>query len=220
MAKPICLDLFCGEGGAGQGYADAGFQVIGVDKDAHALRRYPFGRECMDWETGLKMWGETADLIHASPPCQRYSRSGVNQAKHPDLLPEVREALLDTCKPYVIENVPGAPLKDPVELCGCMWDLGAEHHGQRFSLYRPRLFEATFNIATLTHKPHEHPALPAYGHGSPGRMYRQGPSWNIPAAAIKAGMGTEWMTRDGTAQSIPPVFAEYVGRQFLEATRG
>jgi DNA (cytosine-5)-methyltransferase 1 len=222
--KPVALDLFCCEGGAAAGYAAAGFSVIGVDSDGKALRRYPYSWYHGDWRHGLIYWLDQRDvaLIHASPPCQLYTAAQFslkNKPAHPDLIGPVRDALTETGKPYVIENVPGAPLRDPVELCGCMFDMQIEYRGQRFALYRPRLFEASFPITQPEHKPHEYPAMPVFGHSMPGNFIRKW-GWNVPSRVRSQLMGTEWMTRDACSQSIPPLFSEYVGRQFLAAHHG
>jgi DNA (cytosine-5)-methyltransferase 1 len=128
-AAPLVLDLFCGEGGASRGYADAGFEVVGVDNDPKALKRYPFPSFCNDWMMGLLYWlaRRCIDIIHASPPCQLFSSQSWDRAKAEarwaNLIPPVREALEATGKPFVIENVPGAKreLNDPVKLNGFMF---------------------------------------------------------------------------------------------------
>ena len=214
--QPIVLDLFCGEGGAGKGYLDAGFSALGVDNDARALRRYPGGPWFDDWRDGLRTWAVNADLIHASPVCKRYSVAtrNANRVSHPDQIAEVREALIATGKPYVIENVPGAPLRDPAELCGCMFWLSGWVNNCLLSIYRPRLFEASFPILVPAHNAHDGIALDAFGHGSKGAFYKRY-GFGVPAADAKRIMGTPWMTRDGMSQSIPPAFAEFIGREFL-----
>ena len=114
------LDLFCGAGGASEGYRRAGFDVVGVDLAPQP--RYPFPFVLADWRDGLARitgeWkrGGVAYAIHASPPCQRYSsmtKKWGRSKNHPDLVATVREALLATGVPFVIENVPGAPLFAP-----------------------------------------------------------------------------------------------------------
>ena len=105
------------------GYHQAGFEVVGVDIEPQP--RYPFEHHVGDALDYLLRHHEEFDAIHASPPCQRYStmtkRHG-RQDDHPDLVGETRTALAATGLPYVIENVAGAPLVDPVMLCGMVID--------------------------------------------------------------------------------------------------
>lgn len=123
------LDLFCCEGGASVGYALAGHSLRGVDfSDTHQAF-YPYEYYNMDWRVGLAGLAGWADFIHASPPCQGYSVMNGTYAvsSQQRLIPEVRAALLDTQKPFVIENVAGAKreLVNPVRLTGDMFGLGA-----------------------------------------------------------------------------------------------
>jgi DNA (cytosine-5)-methyltransferase 1 len=208
------LDLFCGQGGAGAGYWRAGCKVVGVDIKPQP--RYPFGFVCADALDVLSSVNLAEfDLIHASPPCQRYSIAvnNANRGNYPDLVAPVRDALKRAGKPYVIENVPGAPLQNPIELCGCMFGLGVQHNGIWFGLYRPRLFEASWPVDQPEHKPHDATAIPVYGHNSPGWFYRKH-GFGAPSAARSAAMGTPWMTRNGTSEAIPPAFTEYLARSF------
>lgn len=81
MTRPRLLDLFCGAGGAGKGYADAGFDVVGVD--IHPQLDYPFAFICGDALTVLADIGHSFDAIHASPPCQASSAltKGTNKGR-------------------------------------------------------------------------------------------------------------------------------------------
>jgi site-specific DNA-cytosine methylase len=126
---PLLLDLFCCEGGAGTGYNRAGFEVVGVDLDPQPL--YPFTFHQGDALTILrdlllsdivgdpvKLTGreyvlQDFDAIHASPPCQAYSTITPDKSKHPDLIGPVRELLVESGLPYVIENVAGARTDRP-----------------------------------------------------------------------------------------------------------
>lgn len=115
MTKPRLLDLFCGAGGAAAGYHRAGFDVVGVDINPQP--NYPFEFHQAD---AMTFPLDGFDAIHASPPCQRYSRMSTSRptlaATYPDLVAPIRERI--ERGPYVIENVPGAPLVDPLVLCG------------------------------------------------------------------------------------------------------
>jgi DNA (cytosine-5)-methyltransferase 1 len=211
------LDLFCGEGGAAMGYHQAGFEEItGIDH--HPMKRYPFDFVRADAMEYLAEHGHEYDLIHASPPCQAYSIAAkrmVNQGKvYPDLIEETRRGLRKTGKPYVIENVPGAPLISPVMLCGSMFGLGVLRH---------RLFEINPEILIM---------VPPCRHGSVMPMW-----WNKRREELKKGkvyeyitvagrsflmseakeaMGIDWMTRVGISQAIPPIYTKFIGKQLVK----
>ena len=142
--KPRMLDLFCCAGGAAAGYAKAGFEVVGVDIDRQP--HYPFKFIQADAMELDSKFIASFDAIHASPPCQAYSdlakRNG-NAHEWPRLIEPVREMLMRSGKPYVIENVDGAPLLDPVVLCGTMF--------KGLRVLRHRLFEANFPIIPPPH---------------------------------------------------------------------
>jgi len=121
VKKPRLLDLFCCAGGAGVGYSRAGFDVVGVDIDPQP--HYPFPFIQADALTLDPKFIASFDAVHASPPCQAYSdlakRNG-NAHEWPRLIEPIREILIRSGLPYVIENVDGAPLINPVVLCGTM----------------------------------------------------------------------------------------------------
>lgn len=149
MGKPILLDLFCGAGGAAKGYADAGFEVIGVDIEHHEDFPYEFhvGEALATLDqviaAGGMFAGKRVGAVHASPPCQAYSTMTPDKSKHPELVEPVRERLLALGVPYAIENVPAAPLVDPTKLCGSMFP----NDGLR--VRRHRLFETNFTVHEL-----------------------------------------------------------------------
>jgi DNA (cytosine-5)-methyltransferase 1 len=196
--KPRVLDLFCKAGGAGFGYDLAGFDVVGVDHEPQP--HYPFEFILADALT-FPLHG--FDLIHASPVCKGYSATAVlNDVEHPRQVEAVRQRLAASRIPYVIENVDGAPLRDPVVLCGAMFA------GLR--TYRHRLFEASFPV----------PQPPEPVHAAPlakmGRPVRPGEWIQVvghfsDVAAARTAMGIPWMTRDELAQAIPPAYTRHVG---------
>jgi DNA (cytosine-5)-methyltransferase 1 len=197
------LDLFCGAGGAGMGYHNAGFEVVGVD--INPQKNYPFEFHQADALEFLKEHGHEFDAIHASPPCQRHSamsncRPGLAD-EYPDLVAPTRDLLVASGKPWVIENVVGSPLVNPITLCGMMF--GRE-------LYRHRLFESSFYMPEPEHPKHVIPASKA-GHWKPGTVMSV--SGHIaPIAKARDIMGIDWTNREELAESIPPYFTEYVGR--------
>lgn len=162
MPKPVLIDYFCGEGGAGMGYHRAGWEVIGVDKDPARLERYPF--ECYEAdvvEFALKYHGDF-DASHWSPTCTGYSagtRALPDRFKRYDRLIGVSRGLAQaTGKPYVIENVTGArsELETPVMLCGRQFGLEAEDEdGTPLVMDRHRLFESNVFLMVPPHEAHD-----------------------------------------------------------------
>ena len=203
------LDLFCCEGGAGTGYQRAGCDVVGVDVEPQS--RYPFEfiqADAMDVLADGDFIAQF-DVIHASPPCQEYSRALRHMAApQPQLVDAVRERLEAIGKPYIIENVVGAPLPTQSDLFGTH---GVMLCGTSFGLrvYRHRLFETTFPVPALTCN-HSLFALNPHNSNSREAMYAEFGRGD-PEKVWAAEMGVEWMSRHGARESIPPVFTEYIG---------
>jgi DNA (cytosine-5)-methyltransferase 1 len=217
------LDLFCGAGGAGKGYSDAGFEVVGVDLDHQP--NYPF-----DFMTGdaLQVLSDPRirfefDAIHASPPCQRHSTlKTVLTAPYEDLIASTRWMLEMTGLPYVIENVPGArrSLINPVQICGT--SLGC--YDDETELRRHRLFESNWwAVGTpCRHRKHRRP-VGVYGHltfnDRPNRPV-DGPTgphgWKAGKARARKLMGIDWEVTDhDVGEAIPPAYTRWVGEQLI-----
>lgn len=212
------LDLFCGGGGAAMGYIQAGFAVVGVDHKPQP--GYPGKFEQSDALDYLKRHGHEFDLVHASPPCQGYSKSvthvdskwvSYSRGKNePRLIDAVRELMQG---PYVIENVEGARdfLRDPVILCGSMFDAYPRRH---------RLFETNWGMAQPPH-PSCKGRDKAYSEAN-GIDYRDmsvtGKSRRTGSIDVwKKLMGMDWPGLRGSdlAEAIPPRYSRYVGQQFM-----
>jgi len=222
MAK--LLDLYSGGGGAGFGYALAGFEVTGVDIEPQP--NYPFEFVQSDAVKYLAEYGHNFDVIHASPPCQRVSRvQFLSKARknggygdHKDHIHRTRKAIKKTGKPYVIENVPGAPLIAPITLCGSQFNL---------KVYRHRLFESNITITAPPHFPHRD-STPSAGNGvSPKGFISVCGNGGVKGFNSKQileywsyAMGIDWMTRAELAQSIPPAFTHHIGIQIMDAING
>lgn len=228
------LDLFCGAGGCSVGYARAGFRPVGVDVNAPALRRYPFPAIRMDAMTALT-GGINLDrfaAIHASPPCQRYSagtRAAANRDTHPDLLAPVLEILRAwgnrTGRPWVVENVPGAPFPAAVwtvEMCGAHRRAYDPATGRTLRLRRHRIFGTNVPILAAPCSCDSTPIGGAYGAGSRtpelAAIRRGGytPSGDVQRALL----GTEWMTVAQSQQAIPPDYTHAIGSELLAARHG
>lgn len=225
---PRLLDLFCCEGGAGIGYLRAGFDVFGVDLSRAALARYPFPSAHADAIEYVTAHAADFDAIHASPPCQRYSiatKGSGTPANHPDLVGPVREALRATGKPYVIENVEGAPLDTPMRLCGTMFGLRAtDTDGTPLRLERHRLFESNVMLYPPDECNHDKRIAVAgvYGGGRSDRAEAEAKyvrrGGYTPAKSVRAELiGVDHMTLHGLSQSIPPAYTEWIGSLLLEA---
>ena len=211
MDRPRLLDLFSCAGGAGMGYFQAGYEVVGVD--LHPQPRYPFEFHQADALAVLR--GEVLDLsgfdaIHASPPCQSYSNAQrIQQNEHPDLVDAVRDLAQQTGLPYIIENVVGAPLDRPFMLCGAMWP--------ELQTYRHRLFETSFPVDVPPHPEHRFPTTKMGRPPQPGEFMHVVGNFS-GADRARAAMGIDWMVRDELREAIPPAYTRLVGRSLLDAT--
>lgn len=221
------LDLFCCEGGAAVGYARAGWDVTGIDLEPRFARRYPYTFHAADALEYVTAHGHEYDAIHASPPCQGYTRGNAGRVtKWPKLIPQVRDALEATGKPYIIENVKdaGPEMRDPIGLCGCMFNLSTiDTDGVRIHLQRLRLFESNLPIAPprpCDHSAHEWVAG-AYGGARrdkyEAKYVRKGGYVPPDKNVVKALLGIDHnMTWNGLFECIPPAYTEWLGKQLAE----
>jgi len=220
--RPRILDLFCGAGGCSKGYADAGFDVVGVDVEPHPDYPFTFSQDdalvvlAAIVNTG-RYRGVTFDAIHASPPCQAYSTMGqkhaTTQAAHPALIAPVRARLRAIGVPYVIENVPGArrELDHPIQLCGRAFGLGVGRH---------RLFECSFACMSVQCACDGN-ELPVYGKLDGRRVWTRSDGSELRAAKTleqaQAAMGIDWMAWEDLTQAIPAAYTEHIGGYLMAA---
>lgn len=221
------LDLFCCEGGAGMGYKNAGFEVVGVDLDSKFAKRYPFEFHAGDAIQFVKDHAHEFDAIHASPPCQAYSvTKNSHNKQHPQLIEPTRKALQESGLPYVIENVVGAPLINPVTLCGRMFGLEAiDDDGETVVMDRHRLFESNINLEQPVHETHDRSVQVAGSYGGArrdkyeARFIRKG--GYVPSKGVQEKLlGIDWMTQHGLYQSLPPIYTEFIGKQLIKHIEG
>jgi DNA (cytosine-5)-methyltransferase 1 len=208
MKRPLCIDLFCGAGGAAMGLYRAGFDLEGWDINPQP--NYPFK---FNQGNALEADLNSADLVWASPPCQAYTMATISHRKagkvYPDLMAETRDKLVKSQKPYIIENTPGAPMRVNIILCGSMFGLNVIRH---------RWFEYSFNCFLMVN-PCQHPENPCcvVGHGTTSwARAKNGGKCHTIKEARKA-MGIDWMTRQELSLAVPPAYSEYLGRAAMEA---
>lgn len=210
MRKLRLLDLFCGAGGSAMGYHRAGFEVVGVD--IKPQKHYPFEFHQADAMTYPL---EGFDVIHASPPCQAHSalRHLRPEKSYECFIERTRERLMLWGGPWIIENVPAAPLRNPITLCGSSFGLRVRRH---------RLFESNVFLKSLPCN-HKGQGRPTDVSGTGGRRINRKPNdhggntnkpRNIEEASMA--MGIDWMTRYELSQAIPPAYCEFIGRQLME----
>jgi DNA (cytosine-5)-methyltransferase 1 len=206
MNKPRLLDVFCGEGGCSMGYRLAGFDCI-TGVDIKPMARYPFDFYQYDALSFLQEYGHEFDFIHASPPCQNHSV--MKQITKKEFIPQTRAILQSLGVPYVIENVIGAPLIDPVLLQGNMFE--------GLLVKRERIFECSFQFVA--------PAVPTENLGIPratkGANKQNGFVSIVGTGGLGDGLGVDYArkamnTRAAISQAVPPQYTQYIGAAWLE----
>jgi len=205
------LDLYCGAGGAGTGYHRAGFEVIGVDNKPQP--HYPFEFHQADALVYLSDHWHEFDIIHASPPCQRYTRITKISSKkdHPDLLQPTIDALETTGKPYIVENVEGAPMVNYFKLCGTMFGLKVFRH--RLFVSKPCIFMSPM---VCNHYDRSSNGGRNGDQKHPDAAFITVTGSVSPIAKAKDAMGIHWMNRSELVQAIPPAYTQWIGSQMLE----
>ena len=247
MSRPKALDLCCCEGGVSKGVSDR-FDVYGVDLfEDYSQARYPFPSHKGDvldvmarleagdalpfrHKDGHIEWLTLADfvLVLGSPPCQHASAGTRALRKagaktYPRLIEPIRDFMVRTGKPYVIENVKGADLRNPMRLCGCMFDLKAtDTDGIVLYLERPRLFES--NVLLTPPRPCTECGKREWVGGSYGgarrdkyeaKYVRKG--GYVPSIPVQRELlGIDWMTQKGMHQAIPPAYASHIAGQVAD----
>lgn len=187
---PRLLDLFCGAGGAGMGYHLAGFEVTGVDIEPQD--HYPFEFHQAD---AMTFPLDGYDAIHASPPCQHYApvtRWRGRAEDHPDLLLPTIERLKAHGVPWVVENVPFAPIAPDFVLCGSLFDIPVRRH--RWFLAEWAKFELIPSCRHANLLPFMHKGERAYADA----------------------MGCQWMTNREAREAIPPAYTDWIGRRLID----
>lgn len=202
------LDLFCCQHVGGYGFEQAGFEVTGVDINPQP--RHPGHFIQADAIEYLIEFGHMYDYVHASPPCQEYSTASMQfriaGKEYPDLISATRAVLIASGKKYDIENVPGAPLINPVILCGQMFNIPT---------YRHRHFETNWGLRQPLHFAHVSP------NAKMGRAVKHGEFIQYVGhfsgvQYVRDFTGCQWADQYGLAQSIPPQYTKYIGEQFLK----
>lgn len=217
--RPRLLDLFCGAGGATRGYQLAGFQVWGVDvkPQPNCCGDEVFERDALEvLEAG---WWRSFDAIHASPPCQAFSRAGKlreaqgGKPSSGDLLTPTLALLRDVEIPWVVENVPNAPLTG-MTLCGSMFP---ELRCERGPLRRHRVFAS--NVLLTPPRPCSHTERPVGVYHVMGDEIPNGGRTAKTLDEAREAMGVDWMTWPELKEAIPPDYTAHIGAQLLQAVR-
>lgn len=198
-------DLFCGAGGAGMGYHRAGFEVVGVDNRPQP--NYPFTFYQGD---AMTFPLDGFDVLHASPPCQIFSPAGTGRKRddHPDLLTPIRELFKASGKPYVIENIPTAPMPTGVLLCGSTFDLPLIRH-RRFEINPDPILVPSLCPQHSHQRGVQHKGRYSYGRKTWEPMWIK---YVLPEV-------WPWMTLKESGQAIPPQYTEWIGNYLMEALR-
>lgn len=194
------------------GYHRSGFDdITGIDINPQP--NYPFRFVQGDAVEYLEAHGQEYDFIHASPPCQAYSIGSILRGTahtHPQYVDITKELLIENRKPYVIENVPGAPIEKSTMLCGTMFGLKVIRH---------RHFEISPYILVLTPPCNHNGTVPngdyvtVAGHGGDNK------AGNYTLQSWSDAMGIDWMTKEELVEAVPPIYTEYIATQILKSAK-
>lgn len=199
------------------GYHQAGFDVVGVDIEPRP--RYPFKFIQAD---AMTFPLDGFDAIHASPPCQFASAATIglrNAGKvYPNLLTPTRERLKAQSAPWIMENVPGAPMRADYLLCGSQFGLNVVRH---------RLFEVSWgplvDLELTDPCSHDSRAVTVTGHGTPSwireKRRKRGLNPDPNMEEWRATMDMPWASREGLSQAIPPAYTKWLGERLLAAMK-
>jgi DNA (cytosine-5)-methyltransferase 1 len=217
-------DFYSGAGGAGTGYARAGWHVFGVDQQAQPRYPYCFWQgEALAAIAKITTGEWKISGCHGSPPCQDHMRHPFpNQPRHGSgwLLAATRDAFTATGLPWVIENVPGSPMRRDVVLCGCL--IG------RPQVKRVRWFEVSWpvdlGVPKCNHRGHlimntVRGGGPAYPGGPQRSPWTRVHGRRARYAEIAEALGVEWMRGREVTQAVPPGYTEILGEMMLAVAR-
>jgi hypothetical protein len=220
---PRLLDLFACAGGAAVGYHQAGFEVTGVDIVDRP--NFPFTFIRGDAVAYLAHMIDSQairdfDLIHASPPCQDKCATtiGTNRSRgwgreHVDLVPAIKELLLDCGVPYVIEQPDGlAQIRKDLKLCGEMFGLGVLRHRNfelgGWTMPQPPHVRHRGRVRGMRHGIwYDGPYVAAYGNGG----------GKASIAEMQRAMEIDWTSeREELTEAIPPKYTRLIGTEFMK----
>lgn len=225
------LVAFSGEGGDAAGWVRAGWDVLCIDNDPKRLAHNPFPSVQADALEYISEHGRSFDAITTSPTCTGYSRgtSAIpdRMQRYPRLIGVTRELLIETGRPFIIENVRDAKpeLRSPIMLCGRMFDLGAtDDDGTALVLDRHRMFEGGNGLHLIApeHPVHLRGVQVAGVYGGArrdkveARTVRKGGYVPPNVAVLRQLIGAPWMSERGLFHALPPVYGEYLAHQVTE----
>lgn len=215
------LDLFCGGGLAADGYRRLGWDITGVDIKPQPNYPYEF------IQGDAIEYFKTADLsqynfIHASPPCQLFTRAGhlrtaqgSKSKEEVDLLTPTLAMLADLPIPWVVENVEGARTimpADSVKICGSYFFLAVQRHrlfASNMKIHGTECHHDRFPIDSTTGKPRPWGVYHVPGDSIPkgGRT-----AYNAEHAAklFDLRRSLPW---DEIKEGFPPAYTHFIGQQ-------
>jgi DNA (cytosine-5)-methyltransferase 1 len=198
------LDMFCGIGGSSMGLFQAckdnniNASIIGVDIFDMPDYQFKFIKD------DIFNYIEYTDLnsfnfIWASPPCQRYSvcKNIKDLTMYGDFCVDIHNILESSGIPYVIENVPQAPIRKDLLLCGEMFNM---------RIIRHRIFElGTFKIEQPIHKKHKPKGYytTVAGHMAGIRKYKE---------VMEIDWSNNWKQ---LAEAVPPRYARFILNKYF-----